>query len=83
MVVEKSLSLHTTGVFVFPPARFVSALAPGETHRRRAEERRQRHLLHQQPAEVGQEEADGWRHLTLTHMTWVQVLFLGSTAVGE
>lgn len=48
-----SLSRHTSGVFVFPPAWFVSALAPGQTHRRRAEEHRQRHFLHQQPAEVG------------------------------
>lgn len=45
-------ALRFSGVFVFAPARPVSALAPGATHRRRAEERRPGHLLHQQPAEV-------------------------------
>lgn len=52
-----SPSLHTSGVFVCPFARSVSALAPGEAHGGRAEERRQRHQLHQQPAEVGQVDA--------------------------
>lgn len=52
-----NLSPCTSGVSVFPPARSVRALAPAEAHRGRAEERRQRHLLHQQPAEVGQAQA--------------------------
>lgn len=59
-----SLSRHTSGVFVFPPAWFISALAPGQTHRRRAEEHRQRHLLHQQPAEVGN------RQVATFNLTW-------------
>lgn len=65
MVVSVSLSLffNTLGVFVFPPAWFVSALALGETHRGRAEECWQRHFLHQQPAEVRQEEAERWRYV--------------------
>lgn len=52
-----SPSLHASGVFVCPFARSVSALAPGEAHGRRPEERRQGHVLRQQPAEVGQADA--------------------------
>lgn len=58
--------LSVPGVFVFPPAWFVSALAPGQTHRRRAEEHRQRHFLHQQPAEVGGRQVVTF-DLTLVH----------------